>query len=90
MLEKPFGTDLVSARELNRILLGTFPETTVFRIDHYPGKRPIKNMLHFRFANAVPETFWNRTHVQSVPITMAEHFGVQGREAFMIKQAPSA
>src|SRR4029434_2943607 len=74
--------DAASARELNRILLGAFDETSIFRIDHYLGKRPVHNMLFFRFANAFPEWFWNRNHVDSVQITMAEDFGIQGRGAF--------
>ena len=82
ILEKPFGHDLASAKELNAILHATFDESAIFRIDHYLGKRPVNNMLVFRFANTFVEAFWNRHYIESVQITMAENFGVQGRGAF--------
>ena len=78
VIEKPFGRDLASALELNRILLGAFDEKAIFRIDHYLGKRPVETMVFFRFTNPFMEAFWDRNHVESVQITMAESFGVQG------------
>ena len=82
IIEKPFGRDLASAQALNRTLHGVFPESAIFRIDHYLGKEAVQNLLYFRFANTFLEPVWNRTIVDSVQITMAENFGVQGRGSF--------
>jgi len=82
IIEKPFGTDLESAQKLNSILHSTFEEKAIFRIDHYLGKRPVQSLIYSRFANSFLEPFWNRTHVASVQITMAEDFGVQDRGGF--------
>src|SRR6266436_5159543 len=82
IVEKPFGHDLASAQELNKVLLSVFDEVDIFRIDHYLGKRAVNNVLAFRFANSFVESFWNRHYIKSVEITMAEDFGVQGRGGF--------
>ena len=82
IVEKPFGRDLASAEELNRIAHSVFPENSIFRIDHYLGKEAIMNILYFRFANTFLEPIWNRNYVASVQITLAENFGVQDRGAF--------
>lgn len=79
VIEKPFGRDLASARDLNSTLHRFFPEKNLFRIDHFLGKEPVRNLIYFRFANPIVEACWNNRHVESVQITMAERFGLEGR-----------
>ena len=82
VVEKPFGRDLESARELNGVLHEAFPEERIFRIDHYLGKESVEDLLVFRFSNSLLEPIWNRNHVACVQVTMAERIGVEGRGAF--------
>src|SRR5512138_2828440 len=82
IVEKPFGRDLASARELNQVAHSVFPEEAIFRIDHFLGKEAIMNILYFRFANSFLEPIWNRNYIASVQMTLAEDFGVENRGAF--------
>ncbi|MGB7547349.1 MAG: glucose-6-phosphate dehydrogenase [Terracidiphilus sp.] len=82
VVEKPFGRDLNSAQELSRTLHRYFAEDNIFRIDHYLGKEPVQNILYTRFANPIFEPLWNRDHIRSIQITMAEDFGVEDRGRF--------
>jgi glucose-6-phosphate 1-dehydrogenase len=82
VVEKPFGRDLASARQLNSTLHASFPEEAIFRIDHYLGKEPVQSIIYFRFANPLIDVGWDNRHIESVQITMAEGFGVEGRGRF--------
>ena len=82
IVEKPFGRDLASAQSLDSTLHSFFPESAIWRIDHFLGKEPVQNLLYFRFANSFLEPIWNSNHIASIQITLAESFGVEGRGRF--------
>src|SRR5690606_3025896 len=82
LVEKPFGRDLASARRLNRVLYRSFPETAIFRIDHFLAKETVENLFAFRFANSFLEPIWNRHYLANIQVTLAEDFGVAGRGGF--------
>src|SRR5262249_9745335 len=82
IVEKPFGRDLASAKKLDETLHSHFPESAIWRIDHFLGKEPVQNLIYFRFANSFLEPIWNRDHVASIQITLAENFGVETRGKF--------
>ena len=82
MIEKPFGHDLASAKDLNRCIHAVFDESEVYRIDHYLGKETVQNILAFRFGNGIFEPVWNRRYINNVQITAAESIGVEGRGAY--------
>ena len=81
-MEKPFGHDLVSAQELNRVAVSTFRESQVFRIDHYLGKETVQNLLALRFANSIFEPIWNRNYIDHVQITASEDIGIGSRAGY--------
>src|SRR6185312_5456483 len=82
IIEKPFGTDLRSAKELNRTILSVMSEKQIFRIDHYLGKETVQNIMVLRFGNGIFEPIWNRNHIDHVQITVAETLGVEARGKF--------